>query len=121
LTAAIIGNKLEESFGTIRIISPETFPSYKFFEDNFCKTRRVKGRKRIYGYRNLDEFRKHIEPVYYGRLQSDPEVEQELPEPIPRDNEIVLSRAQSLKVVEAMDKLIATPEGDVKQLQILRR
>lgn len=119
LTAAIIGNRLEEAYGTIRIVSPETFPTYKHFEQKYCKVRRIKGHRRIVGYKNLQEFRQQIEPIYYGRLQTDPEVEQDLPEPIPKDVEIVLTKEQSWKVVEATDKLIATPEGEVKQLHIL--
>jgi len=80
LTATIIENKLEEAVGILRIIAPGTFPSYKEFEKRHCIMRK-KGKIRwVAGYKRLGEFRKTLEPAFYGRLQTDPEVEQDLPE-----------------------------------------
>lgn len=119
LTATIIENRLEEAFGIMRIVTPGIFSSYAEFEKNYCVTKKIKNRKVVTGYKNLDAFRKQIAPAFYGRLQDDPEVQQDLPEVIPKDMEIELSKAQSLKLVEAMDRLIQMPGGEVKQLQML--
>lgn len=119
LTATIVGNRLDEAFGILRIVAPGTLASRKEFEDNYCIIHKHKRRKIIRGYKNLDQFRKQIEPVFYGRMQDDPEVKQDLPEVITKDVEIELSKEQSEKVSEAMDRIIAMPDGEVKQLGIL--
>jgi len=118
-TATIVGNRLTEAFGILRIVAPGTLGGYKEFEEGYLKTKRFKKRKRVVGYKNLDEFRRRIEPVFFGRLQDDPEVEQELPEVITTDLPIIMSKAQSWKVVEAMDKILEMPSGEVKQLSVL--
>jgi len=119
LTATIIENKLEEAVGILRIIAPGTFSSYKEFEKRHCIMRK-RGRIRwVAEYKNLGDFRKTIEPVFYGRLQTDPEVDQELPEVVTKDLPIPMGYAQSEKVREAMDKLIKMPDGSVKQVELL--
>lgn len=120
LTATIIENRLEEAFGIMRIITPGIFPSKKHFEDNYCVKKKVKrGIWKIIRYKNLDKFRAAIEPVFYGRLQDDPEVEQELPEVIFKDLHIELPDKQGRKLIEATDRLIQMPDGEIKQVQIL--
>lgn len=69
LTATIIENRLEEAFGIMRVITPNAFPGQKFFQDNFCKmgTRKTHGGRRakvVVGYKNLPQFRRHIEPYF---------------------------------------------------------
>lgn len=119
LTATIVGNRLDEAFGILRIVAPGTLSSRKEFEKNFCKMKRIKKMMKVVGYKNLDQFRKQIEPVFYGRLQDDPEVEQDLPEVITKDVEVELGKEQSWKVVETMDRIVSMPDGEVKQLGIL--
>jgi SNF2 family DNA or RNA helicase len=119
LTACIVGNRLEEAFGILRVIAPGTFESHAEFEREYCVIKRVGGRKKVSRYKNLDGFRKRIAPVYFGRLQTDPEVQQELPDVILKDVPITLNKAQSWKVVEAMDRLIEMPDGEIKKLSIL--
>ena len=119
LTATVIDNKLEEAFGILRIVAPGTIPDLLFFEKNFCEVARRGGRKVYLKYRNLDQFRELIKPVFYGRLQDDPEVKQELPEVITKDVEIFLGKPQSLKLLEAMDRIIEMPDGSVKQVHML--
>lgn len=121
LTATIIENRLEEAFGIMRIVAPGCLPDQRQFEKDYCivKKTRHRGRKIVSGYKNLDKFRKQIEPYFFGRLQDDPEVLQDLPEVITKDIEIELHPAQSRKVVEAMDRLIEMPDATVKQLDVL--
>lgn len=122
LTATIIENRLDEAFGILRIVAPGTFPGRKYFEDNFCKMKKIPGRrgeKRVVGYKNLDQFRRMIEPVYYGRLQDDPEVEQDLPEVIYKDLNVTLGKEQGRKLIEATDRVFQTPTGEIKQVDVL--
>lgn len=116
LTATIIGNRLSEAFGIIRIIAPGTFTSEIEFENDYCVIKGKGARRKIVGYKNLDKFRAKIAPVFFGRLQDDPEVKQDLPDVITKDVKVTLSEKQSWKVVEAMDKIIEMADGEVKQL-----
>lgn len=121
LTATIIENRLEEAFGIMRVVTPGCFPSQKYFQDSFCKMGRRKGTKSlvVVGYKNLGQFRKHIEPHFYGRLQDNPEVEQELPEVIFKDLEITLPDIQGRKLLEATDKLFQYADGTIAQVDVL--
>ena len=120
LTATVIENRLEEAYGVFSVVSPHCFNSSQQFMKDYCKTRRIKRNIRIVtGYKNLDKFRRQIEPYYYGRLQDDPEVEQDLPEVITKNVPIVMGKQQSLKVLEAMDRIIEMPDGETKQVMLL--
>jgi len=120
LTATIVENKLEEAFGILRVIAPGTIGSLVEFEKKYCIKRKIKmGRRITIGYKNLDQFRKQIEPAFYGRLQDDPEVEQDLPEVLSKDVEITLGKEQSWKLLEATDRIIEMPDGTTKQVDIL--
>lgn len=121
LTATIIENRLEEAFGIFRVVCPGLISSKVFFEERFCIKRKLRNRRHmvICGYKNLDEFRELIEPGYFGRLQEDPEVKQALPEVMPKDLPVEMSVAQSRKVVEAMDRIVAMPDGSIVNVDIL--
>lgn len=121
LTATIIENRLEEAFGVFSVVAPHCFQSSHQFEKDYCKMRRLRRRgiRIVTGYKNLDKFRKQIEPFFYGRLQDDPEVEQDLPEVVTKNVPIVMGKAQSLKVLEAMDRIIEMPDGETKQVMLL--
>lgn len=136
MTATIVGNRLDEAFGIMRVVAPGTIPSRKYFDDEFCvfgsvrierevqdkegKTKIKKTRKKVIrGYKNLEKFRELIEPAFFGRKQDHPEVKQDLPEVITKDVEITLSEEQSRKVLEAEDKIFTFSTGETKQLQVL--
>jgi len=120
LTATVIENRLEEAHGVFSVVAPYCFDSSQQFQKDYCKMRRIRrGIRVVTGYKNLDKFRKQIEPFYYGRLQDDPEVEQDLPDVITKDVPIVLGKRQSEKVLEAMDRIIEMPDGETKQVMLL--
>jgi len=121
LTATVIENRLEEAHGVFSVVAPNCFHSSEQFFKDYCKTRRLRRIRRriVVGYKNLDKFRKQIEPFYYGRLQDDPEVEQDLPEVITKNVPIVMGKKQSEKVLEAMDRIIEMPDGETKQVMLL--
>lgn len=119
LTATVIENRLEEAYAIATIIAPGTFESKEQFLRDYCVTRKVRGLKVVVGYKNLDKFRKQLEKAYYGRLADDPEVKQNLPEVVTKDIKITMSVEQSKKVVEAMDRIIQMPDGEIKAVGIL--
>lgn len=121
LTATVLENRLEEVFGISRVVTPGIFASRAQFERDYCVIRKLPGipARIVVGYKNLDRFRQQLEPAYYGRLQDDPEVMQALPDVISKDVEIEMEPEQSRKVLEAMDRIIQMPGGEVKQVDIL--
>lgn len=121
LTATVLENRLEEAFGIFRVVCPGLIESKAFFEKEFCIKRKLKRPARwvVCGYKNLDKFRALIGPAFYGRLQDDPEVMQDLPEAIPKDLPIELSVKQSNKVVEAIDRIVQLPDGSIVNIEIL--
>lgn len=130
MSATVIENRLEEAYCILRVIAPGTIPSRSYFDKAFCvkKTRvvqsldpLVKTKKvaAVVGYKNIPRFREIIEPVFYGRLQTDPEVEQDLPEDIHKDIPIMMSKAQSKKYLEAENGLLKTAQEEYVQLGVL--
>lgn len=121
LTATIIENRLEEAFGILRIVCPGLLSSKAEFEREFCIKRKLRHPAKwvVCGYKNLDKFREKIEPGYYGRLQDDPEVLQDLPEAITKDLSIEMSVEQSRKEVEALDKIVQLPDGSIVNIAVL--
>lgn len=116
LTATIIENRLEEAWSVFKIIAPHVAGGRIDFEQDYVIKRKLPNQSRwvVAGYKNLSKFRAQIEPAFYGRLQTDPEVEQELPEVIPKDVEITMSKLQSAKVVEATDRVFEMADGSIK-------
>jgi len=120
LTATIIENRLEEAFGIFRIICPGTFDSNIEFFKRYCIRKTIRGgRKIVVGHKNLSHFRKRIAKTSFGRLQDDPDVEQELPDLMVKDVQVTMGEKQSRKVLEAMDRIIEMPGGEVKAVQML--
>ena len=119
-TATIVENRLEEAFAILKIIAPGTFSSRMEFDRRhvvYGETR--DGRKVVTGYKNLREFRQKIEPVFFGRMADDPDVDKELPEVFTKDVPVTMSEAQSEKVLEATDRIFQLPDGTYKQVDIL--
>jgi len=87
LTATPVENSLVEMWGMFRVIVPGLFPTKKFFMDRWCVVQQNHwtGFNEITGYKNLRDYREHISPHYFGRLQTDPSVDQELPDVIYKD------------------------------------
>lgn len=93
LSATIIKNDLIEAFAIFRVIMPYVFGTESNFKKNYCimekkqlwkgKGKRGKVVNIIKGYKNLDHFKKLIDPYYLGRKKS--EVAKELPEIISRE------------------------------------
>jgi SNF2 family DNA or RNA helicase len=131
MSATVIENRLDEAYCILRVIAPGIIPSRKYFERSFCVRKEVvrdveldpdkKKRKltTVVGYKNIPYFRNLISPVFYGRLQTDPEVEQQLPDDIHKDVEILMSREQSSKYLEAETGLLRTSDDAFVSLGVL--
>jgi SNF2 family DNA or RNA helicase len=91
LTATPIANTLLDLYGIYNILSPGTFTSLTDFKKFYCvisnytiipKKGGAKGRRvtleKIKSYKNIDELKKVIYPIYYGHRKN--EVEEQLPE-----------------------------------------
>lgn len=120
LTATVVEGRLEDAFGIYSVIWPGLFPSKAFFQKSFCNVKRVFWNKpwpvKVIGYKNLGQFRAHIEPGFYGRLASNPEVEQALPEVITKDVPVQMGAAQSKLVKRVQDDLVMFTDEGVEEL-----
>lgn len=120
LTATVVEARLEEAFGIFQTIVPGIFRSLPDFHRDFCiREKSSSGRMVTKGYTNLSQFRERIAPYFFGRLQEDPEVQQDLPEVITKDVKVVLGKEQSQRVLDTMSRLYEDPDGVVSQIPLL--
>lgn len=119
-TATIIKNRLEEAYSIYKCILPNILGNKTQFLDNFCITKKIrvpKSRRKIpliVGYKNLDEFKKAIDPYFLGRAAR--EVGIELPDLISKEIELDLTPIQVEKYQEALDGLLETDQGKIKEV-----
>ena len=127
LTATVIENTLSEVYGILSVVKPGIFPSSAYFERKFCEfikipirtSSGVRWHKKLKGYKNVQEFKRAIAPAYYGRLQTDKEVAQQLPEDMTKDIYIEMTVEQSRKVVEVLNGIVELGSGDVVKMDKL--
>jgi SNF2 family DNA or RNA helicase len=117
LTATLLKNRLFEGYGIYKVIVPTLFRTKTGFMKDFCYVELLevqRGRKIpiIKGYKNLDQFRRTIEPVYLGRAKHT--VTTDLPVLTTREFLIELNRAERIKYQEALRGLIELGDGDLK-------
>lgn len=133
MTATLLEGNLREIFGLYDALVPGLFPTKSFFVRRWCETEPVKWKRgpagkmipcawprKIVGYKDLQGLKQWIAPVFYARLQTNPEVEQQLPETVTRRVPITLGYDQSRKVIEAEEGVLALPHG-VDELMVLER
>jgi SNF2 family DNA or RNA helicase len=127
LSATIIKNDLLEAYSIFRVIMPSIFGTETQFKKNYCiieKKQLWKGKGQkgkviplIKGYKNLDNFKKEIDPYYLGRKKSD--VAKELPEIISREIFVNMSKDQEELYNDALQGFIDYKKfnfSDVKDL-----
>ena len=116
LTATPINNNLLEAFFIFKAIRFDLFDTKTDFMERFAKLRMQKMGKMfipiIEGWRNLDEFRKVIDPFFLQRTKF--QVSDELPQVINKEIEVELSPSESRKYDEALNGLLAVGDGSVK-------
>jgi len=121
MTATVVENRLEECLAVLDALAPGVFMSMTMFHRNFCIRQKLRGRKIwiTVGYKNIPQFKDYIRNFFYGRTQDDPEVEQDLPKVVPKNVYLTMSRQQSDLVVQATDKLLELPSGQIQRLHVL--
>lgn len=120
LTATMLKNNLIEGFAIYKVIYPQVFGNKTWFHKQYCVTQLQKiagGRKIpiIVGYKNLDGFRKRIDPFYLGRAKH--EVSNELPMLTTREVLVEMTAAESAKYQEALSGILNLGDGDVKDYE----
>jgi hypothetical protein len=117
LTATLLRNNLMEGFGIYKVIRPETFSTKNAFLNAYCITelQRIKGGGKIpivVGYRNLEHFRKTIDPFFYGRPKH--AVSTELPALTTREVTCELSPVEDKKYAEALAGILEMGDGELR-------
>lgn len=116
LTATLIKNNLIEGWGVYGVVVPGLFGSKNHFLNEYCITRMqmLPGTRRqvpvIVGYRprDIEEFRKKIDPYFLGRPKF--EVASELPPLVTRHVKVGMTKLQESKYQEALEGLLLVGE-----------
>lgn len=127
LSATIIKNDLLEAFAIFRVIMPYVFGTEMSFKKNYCimekkqlwkgKGKRGKTVNIIKGYKNLDHFKKAIDPYYLGRKKSD--VAKELPEIVSREIFVKMNSDQESLYNDALQGFIDYEKFNFKNIKKL--
>ena len=124
LTATLLKNNLMEGFGIYQVIRPGTFTSKNAFLNSYCEVelQAIKGGGKIpivRGYKNLDHFRKTIDPYFYGRAKH--QVSSELPALTTKEVVCEMSKQEEAKYVEALTGLleVAGQQKDYRETKAL--
>lgn len=121
LTATLLGSNLMEGYCIYKAIKPELFGTKTGFMDAYCHTelQSIPGSRRkvpiVVGYKNLDHFRKRIDPFFLGRKKQD--VSDELPVLISKDIECVLGDAENKKYAEALTGVLELGDGELRDYE----
>lgn len=119
LTATLLKNNLMEGYNIYKAFIPKLFGTQTAFFDNYCYVEYKKVSKGripiIKGYKNLDQFKQHIELVYLGRPKH--AVSNELPTLTTREVSFELSPAEQTKYREALTGLLELGDGEVREYE----
>ena len=120
LTATLLKNHLFEGYAIYKALRPGLFTTKsKFYEDYcFIKMQSVPGRRQIpiiMGYKNLDHFRKTIDPFFLGRPKH--AVSDELPVLTTREVVCEMGRAEDTKYSEALSGLLELGDGELRDFE----
>lgn len=123
LTATLLKNHLFEGYCIYKVIKPDLFGTQTKFRDDYCfyEMKRVKGNRKIpiiKGYKNLDHFRKTIDPFFLGRPKH--VVSNELPTLVTREVLCELSASEDVKYSEALTGVLELGDGDVRDFEDTR-
>jgi hypothetical protein len=128
LTATLIKNNLIEGWGVYNVLVPGLFGSKNHFMNEYCITRMqiLPGTRRqvpvIVGYRqrDIEEFRKRIDPYFLGRPKF--EVASELPPLVTRHVKVGMTKLQETKYQEALEGLLLVGEktGQTEEKEVTK-
>lgn len=121
LTATLHKSELIEGYCIYKVIKPGVFTTKTAFMRDFCITemQKVPGTARkipiIVGYKNLEGYRRCIEPFYLGRKKQD--VSDELPALIAKDVVCQLSAAEDAKYAQALTGILELGDGTIQDYE----
>jgi len=128
LTATLIKNNLIEGWGVYNVLVPGLFGSKNHFLNEYCITRMqvLPGTRRqvpvIVGYRqrDIEAFRKRIDPYFLGRPKF--EVASELPPLVTRHVKVGMTKLQEAKYQEALEGLLLVGEktGQTEEKEVTK-
>lgn len=128
LTATLIKNNLIEGWGVYNVLVPGLFGSRNHFLNEYCITRMqmLPGTRRqvpvIVGYRqrDIEAFRKRIDPYFLGRPKF--EVASELPPLVTRHVKVGMTKLQEAKYQEALEGLLLVGEktGQTEEKEVTK-
>lgn len=112
LSATIIKNGLEEVYCIYNVVVPGLFGNVTKFKNDYCKTQLLKlkigGKDRfipkIIGYKNLEQFKKLIDPYFLKRKKED--VASELPKLISKKIVLEMSSEQKQLYKKALSGIL---------------
>lgn len=134
LTATVIKNRLEEAFSIFFAVIPGLFTNVTRFRNAFHntlilkmgtytdkKTNTVKDRRvpKLIGYKNLNVFRKYIDPYFLGRKKED--VAKELPKLISKEVVLQMEDRQDKAYRDALEGILVLDSGETKELEKISR
>jgi SNF2 family DNA or RNA helicase len=128
LTATLIKNNLIEGWGIYRVVVPGLFGAKAAFLNDYCIVRmqQIPGSRRlipiIVGYRarDIEAFRKKIDPYFLGRPKF--EVASELPPLVTKHITVGMTPEQEKKYQEALEGLLLVGEktGQVDEKEVTK-
>lgn len=120
LTASIVENNLDEAYNIAKVIVPHCVPRrHSDFKWAYIVYHKDGNYRKAVGYKNIDVFRKKLASGYFGRLVTDPEVRQEIPEVETHNVQVELTDLQCkfLDAPQFIDELRSTSyEGILPEL-----
>jgi superfamily II DNA or RNA helicase len=119
LTATLLKNRLWEGYCIYGVIRPGLFTTQKAFHEAYCfiELKQV-GKARIpliKSYKNLDHFRRTIDPYFLGRPKH--VVSDELPTLTTREIRCELNPAEDLKYGEALSGVFELGDGEIRDYE----
>lgn len=120
LTATLLKNNLIEGFAIYKVVHPQLFTTKTSFLNDFCYTQLqdVSGKRKIpviLGYKNLDVFRKRIDPFFLGRPKH--AVSDELPKLTTKEIRCEMTEAEDRMYSKALSGVLELGDGTVKEYE----
>lgn len=119
LTATLLKNHLFEGYCIYKALKPGVFTTKTAFYDAYCYVEKKRLAKAVIpiikGYRNLDQFRATIDPVFLGRKKH--MVAKELPTLTTKLISFELSGAEDRKYDEALSGILELGDGEIKDFE----
>jgi len=128
LTATPVMKELSDVYGIYSVLDPDWFPSLEWFEDAFCRIKKIKLRgrrrtvKKIVGYKNIGALREMMHGRHLGREAEEVahQMEGAFPEPLIKIRHCGMYPHQRTAYERAEDGLVILESG-IKETTVLSK